>query len=63
MHRFIDHYRIKHQKEKERVFLSISRFLETVRMEHIKLKVSSDFKLQIGSICSVSIPSRNEDNR
>ena len=42
-------------------FSTISRLLETIRMEHIDKESSLDPKLQIGYICSVRIPSRNRD--
>ena len=43
-------------------FSKISHFLERVPMEHIETKNSSDSKLQIGTICSISNHSRNRDN-
>ena len=40
-------------------FSTISQFLERILMEHIDIKTSPDSKLQIDSICSVRILSRN----
>ena len=50
-------------KEKRLVygFSKISRFLELILVEHIDSKVSLDSKLQIGSGCSIIIPSRTQD--
>ena len=39
----------------------ISQFLEQIRMEHIGLTCSLDSELQIESICSFRIRSRNRD--
>ena len=42
-------------------FSAISRFLERILMEHIESKNSVESKLQINSICSIRIQSRNQD--
>ena len=42
-------------------FLKISHFLERIRMEHIGMKNSSDFELQIYSLCSIEIRSRKRE--
>ena len=51
--------------DKEKRFVDfeveILRFLEGILMEHIESKVSLDTKLQIGSRCSIRIPSRTRD--
>ena len=43
------------------VFLTISHFLEQILMEHIGMKNHLDSKLQIDSIFSIGIRSRNRD--
>ena len=42
-------------------FLTIFLFIERILMEHIGIKVRSDSKLQISSICSIRIHSRKWD--
>ena len=42
-------------------FLTIARFLEQTRMEHIQSKNSLKSKLYLMSLYSVRIPSRNRD--
>ena len=41
--------------------MTLSYFLEQIRMEHMRMKSSLDSKLQIDPICSIRIPSRNQD--
>ena len=41
-------------------FSNISWILEGIIMEHINIQVSSDCKLQFGSICSIRVPSRTQ---
>ena len=42
-------------------FLVISRLLEETSMEHIEMKCSLDYELEIYCICSIRIPSRKRD--
>ena len=42
-------------------FLKYLNFLELILMEHIGMKNRSGYKLQVYSICSIKIGSRNQD--